>query len=151
MATNTLKIKFNNCGFTLIEIMIVIIILGILATLIAPRLMDRPEEAKQIKARIQIVSLETALKLYKLDNGMYPDTEQGLQALVEKPETGQTSGKWRKGGYLEKGRVPLDPWGNEFVYVAPGMHGDYDLISYGADGVSSGEDKNRDINSWEIE
>ena len=151
MATNTLKIKFSNGGFTLIEIMVVIIILGILATLIAPRLMDRPEEAKQIKARIQIVSLETALKLYKLDNGMYPDTEQGLQALVEKPESGQTSGKWRKGGYLEKGRVPLDPWGNEFVYVAPGMHGDYDLISYGADGVSSGEDKNKDINSWEIE
>ena len=131
--------------------MVVIIILGILATLIAPRLMDRPEEAKQIKARIQIASLETALKLYKLDNGDYPDTEQGLQALVEKPETGQTSGKWRKGGYLEKGKVPLDPWRNEFVYLSPGMHGDYDIISYAADGVPGGEDKNRDINSWEIE
>ena len=131
--------------------MVVIIILGILATLIAPRLIDRPEEAKQIKARIQIASLETALKLYKLDNGMYPDTEQGLQALVEKPETGQTSGKWRKGGYLEKGRVPRDSWKNEFIYLSPGMHGDYDIISYGADGVPSGEDKNKDINSWDLE
>jgi len=151
MNTRTIKKLTESSGFTLIEIMVVIIILGILATLIAPRLMDRPEEAKQIKARIQIASLETALKLYKLDNGMYPDTEQGLQALVEKPETGQTSGKWRKGGYLEKGRVPRDPWKNEFIYLSPGMHGDYDLISYGADGVPSGEDKNKDVNSWDLE
>ncbi len=151
MNSRTIKKLTKSSGFTLIEIMVVIIILGILATLIAPRLMDRPEEAKQIKARIQIESLETALKLYKLDNGDYPDTEQGLQALVEKPETGQTSGKWRKGGYLEKGKVPLDPWRNEFVYLSPGMHGDYDIISYAADGVPGGEDKNRDINSWEIE
>jgi general secretion pathway protein G len=151
MNTRTIKKLTESSGFTLIEIMVVIIILGILATLIAPRLMDRPEEAKQIKARIQIASLETALKLYKLDNGMYPDTEQGLQALVEKPETGQTSGKWRKGGYLEKGRVPRDSWKNEFIYLSPGMHGDYDIISYGADGVPSGEDKNKDINSWDLE
>ena len=151
MNTRTIKKLTESSGFTLIEIMVVIIILGILATLIAPRLMDRPEEAKQIKARIQIASLETALKLYKLDNGMYPDTEQGLQALVEKPETGQTSGKWRKGGYLEKGRVPRDPWKNEFIYLSPGMHGDYDIISYGADGVPSGEDKNKDINNWDLE
>ena len=151
MNTRTTKKLTESSGFTLIEIMVVIIILGILATLIAPRLMDRPEEAKQIKARIQIASLETALKLYKLDNGMYPDTEQGLQALVEKPETGQTSGKWRKGGYLEKGRVPRDSWKNEFIYLSPGMHGDYDIISYGADGVPSGEDKNKDINSWDLE
>ena len=151
MNTRTIKKLTESSGFTLIEIMVVIIILGILATLIAPRLMDRPEEAKQIKARIQIESLETALKLYKLDNGMYPDTEQGLQALVVKPETGQTSGKWRKGGYLEKGRVPRDPWKNEFIYLSPGMHGDYDIISYGADGVPSGEDKNKDINNWDLE
>ncbi len=151
MATNTLKIKFNNRGFTLIEIMVVIVILGILAGLLVPRIIGRPEEAKQLKARIQIEGLETALRLYKLDSGNYPDTEQGLQALVEKPETGQTSGKWRKGGYLEKGKVPRDPWGNEFVYLSPGMHGDYEIISYGADGVPSGEDKNQDINSWEIE
>ena len=138
-------------GFTLIELMVVIVILGILAGLIVPRIMGRPEEAKQLKAKMQIESLETALKLYKLDNGMYPDTEQGLQALIEQPETGIIPKNWRKNGYLEKGKVPKDPWGNEFVYLSPGAHGDYDIISYGADGVPDGEDKNRDINSWEIE
>jgi general secretion pathway protein G len=138
-------------GFTLIELMVVIVILGILAGLIVPRIMGRPEEAKQLKAKMQIESLETALKLYKLDNGMYPDTEQGLQALIEQPETGIIPKNWRKQGYLEKGRLPKDPWGNDFVYLSPGTHGDYDIISYGADGVPDGEDKNRDINSWEIE
>ena len=138
-------------GFTLIELMVVIVILGILAGLIIPRIMGRPEEAKQLKAKMQIESLETALKLYKLDSGMYPDTEQGLQALIEQPETGIVPKNWRKQGYLEKGRLPKDPWGNEFVYLSPGAHDDYDIISYGADGVPDGEDKNRDINSWEIE
>ena len=151
MKTRTIKKLNESSGFTLIEIMVVIVILGILAGLLVPRIMGRPEEAKQLKAKIQIEGLETALRLYKLDSGNYPDTEQGLQALVEKPETGQLVGKWRKGGYLEKSKVPLDPWGNEFVYLSPGMHGDYDIISYGADGVPSGEDKNQDINSWEIE
>jgi len=131
--------------------MVVIVILGILAGLIIPRIMGRPEEAKQLKAKMQMESLETALKLYKLDNGMYPDTEQGLQALIEEPETGIVPKNWRKQGYLEKGRLPKDPWGNEFLYLSPGTHGDYDIISYGADGVPDGEDKNRDINSWEIE
>lgn len=143
--------KMNNGGFTLIELMVVIVILGILAGLIVPRLMGRPEEAKQLKAKMQIQSLETALRLYKLDNGMYPGTEQGLQALVEKAETGDIPKKWRKGGYLEKGKVPKDPWGNDFVYLSPGVQGEYDIISYGADGVPEGEDKNMDINSWEIE
>jgi general secretion pathway protein G len=138
-------------GFTLIELMVVIVILGILAGLIIPRIMGRPEEAKRLKASLQIESLETAIKLYKLDNGMYPDTEQGLQALVEEPETGTLLKNWRKGGYLEKGKVPKDPWGNEFVYLSPGVHGEYDIISYGPDGVSGGEEKNKDINSWEIE
>ncbi|MEA1949175.1 MAG: type II secretion system major pseudopilin GspG [Thermodesulfobacteriota bacterium] len=147
---NFLK-KMDCRGFTLIELMVVIVILGILAGLIIPRIMGRPEEAKQLKAKMQIESLETALKLYKLDNGMYPDTEQGLQALVEQPETGTIPKKWRKNGYLEKGRLPKDPWGNEFIYLSPGAHGEYDIISYGADGVPDGEDKNRDINSWEIE
>ncbi len=143
--------KIDNHGFTLIELMVVIVILGILAGLVVPRIMGRPEEAKQVKAKIQIESLESALKLYKLDNGMYPSTEQGLQALVEPPEVGTLPKKWRKGGYLEKGRVPKDPWGNEFVYLSPGVNDDYDIISYGADGVSGGEDKNMDISSWEIE
>lgn len=141
----------NNRGFTLIEIMVVVIILGILAGFLVPKIMGRPEEAKQLKAKVQIEGMGTALKLYKLDNGAYPDTQQGLQALVGIPETGTVPKNWRKGGYLEKNRVPADPWGNDFVYLSPGVHGDYDIISYGADGVSGGEDKNKDINSWEIE
>ncbi len=138
-------------GFTLIELMVVIVILGILAGLIVPRIMGRPEEAKQLKAKMQIESIETALKLYKLDNGMYPSTEQGLQALVAMPETGSIPKKWRKEGYLEKGKVPKDPWGNEFVYLSPGMHHEFDLVSYGADGVAGGEDQNKDISNWDIE
>ncbi len=144
------KIKTTH-GFTLIELMVVIVILGILVSFIAPRLMGRPDEAKQVKARIQMESLETAIKLYKLDSGIYPTTEQGLQALVEQPQTGTLPKKWRKGGYLEKGKVPKDPWGNEFVYLSPGAQGDYDIISYGADGVPGGEEFDKDINSWEIE
>ena len=151
MVAKTPSPKLNGRGFTLIELMVVIVILGILAGLIVPRLMGRPEEAKQLKAKMQIESIETALKLYKLDNGNYPDTEQGLQALVEQPETGNVPKKWREGGYLEKGRVPKDPWGNDFVYLSPGVQGEYDLISYGADGVPGGEGKNQDINNWEIE
>ena len=141
----------NVRGFTLIELMVVIIILGILAMYVMPKIMGRPDEARQVKARLDIASLETAIKLYKLDNGMYPGTEQGLQALVAQPETGTLAKKWRKGGYLEKNRVPKDPWGNEYIYLCPGVNDDYDIISYGADGVSGGEDKNKDINSWEIE
>ena len=141
----------NRRGFTLIELMVVIVILGILAGLIVPRIMGRPEQAKQLKARMQIESISTALKLYKLDNGAYPTTEQGLQALVEAPASGNIPKNWRKGGYQEKAKVPKDPWGNEFIYLSPGVHDDFDLIAYGADGVAGGEDKNADINSWESE
>lgn len=136
-------------GFTLIELMVVIVILTILASFIAPRLMGRPDEARRSQARIQIEGLETALKMYKLDNGNYPTTEQGLKALVEAPSAGRLAGNWREGGYLEKNKVPKDPWGNEFVYVAPGSHGEYDLSSKGADGEAGGDGKNKDINSWE--
>ncbi|MFY9704562.1 MAG: type II secretion system major pseudopilin GspG [Desulfobacterales bacterium] len=141
----------GNRGFSLIELMVVVIILGILAMYIGPKLMGRTEQAKVVQTRVQIEGLETALKLYKLDNGVYPTTEQGLQALVERPETQNVLQNWRKGGYLEKGKVPNDPWGNEFIYLSPGIHGDYDITSYGADGVPGGEDENKDINSWEIE
>ncbi|MEA3414893.1 MAG: type II secretion system major pseudopilin GspG [Thermodesulfobacteriota bacterium] len=144
-----MKKRFDNRGFTLIELMVVIVILGILAGLIVPRIMSRPEEARQAKARIQIESLETALKLYKLDNGSYPSTEQGLQALVEAPEVGNLPGKWREGGYLEKGKAPKDPWDNEYIYLCPGTYDDYDIISYGADGEPNGEGKDRDITSYD--
>jgi general secretion pathway protein G len=138
-------------GFTLIEIMVVIIILGILAMYVAPKLMGRPEEAKQVRAKMDIAALETALKLYKLDSGVYPGTEQGLLALVQKPEAGVIPKKWRQGGYLEKGKVPKDPWGNDYVYLSPGLKGDFDIISYGADGVPGGENENKDINNWDTE
>ena len=141
----------GNRGFSLIELMVVVIILGILAMYIGPKLMGRTEQAKEVQARVQITGLETALKLYKLDNGVYPTTEQGLQALVERPDAENVLQNWRKGGYLEKGKVPKDPWGNEFIYLSPGIQGDYDITSYGADGVPGGEDENKDINSWEIE
>jgi general secretion pathway protein G len=131
--------------------MVVIVILGVLAGLIIPRIMGRPEEARRIKARVQMESIETALKLYKLDNGTYPSTEQGLQALVEAPTVGQLSRKWREGGYLEKGRVPKDPWDNDYVYLSPGLHGDFDLVSYGPDGEPGGEGENEDINNWELD
>ncbi|HOO90713.1 MAG TPA: type II secretion system major pseudopilin GspG, partial [Syntrophales bacterium] len=125
--------------------------LGILAGLIMPRIMSRPDEARQAKARIQIESLETALKLYKLDNGNYPTTEQGLQALVEPPEVGELAKKWREGGYLEKGKIPRDPWDNDYLYLSPGTKGDYDIISYGADGEPGGDGKNSDITNWDTE
>jgi general secretion pathway protein G len=143
--------RLNVHGFTLIELMVVIVILGILAGLIIPRIMGRPEEARRMKARVQMESIETALRLYKLDNGIYPSTEQGLQALIEAPTVGDLPRAWRKGGYLEKGQVPKDPWGYEYVYLSPGLHGDYDLVSYGADGQPGGEDQNKDVNSWEQE
>jgi len=141
--------KLNDRGFTLIELMVVIVILGILAGLIIPRIMGRPEEARRIKARIQMESIETALKLYKLDSGSYPTTEQGLQSLIEAPSVGELPKAWREGGYLEKGKLPKDPWGNDYVYLCPGLHGEVDLSSYGADGEPGGEGKNKDINSWE--
>ena len=138
-------------GFTLIELMVVIVILGILAGLIVPRIMGEPDKAKKLKARMQIESISTALKMYKLDNGSYPTTEQGLQALVEQPETGTVPKKWKAGGYLEKGKVPKDPWGNDFIYLSPGLKGDFDIISYGLDGVPGGEGENKDVNNWDIE
>jgi len=136
-------------GFTLIEILVVVVILGILAGIVVPRLLDEPEKARRTKASVQIKSLEESVALFKLDNGFYPSTEQGLQALVEKPVNGRIPPRWREGGYIKK--VPKDPWNNEYVYLSPGIHGDFDIISYGPDGEPGGEDDNADINSWEIE
>lgn len=132
--------------------MVVVVILGILAGLIIPRIMGRPEEAKQLKAKMQIEQLEQSLKLYCLDNGEYPTTEQGLTALVAKPTIEPIPKRWREGGYLEKGKVPRDPWGNPYVYIAPGTHSsDFDLESYGADGEDGGEGKYADVENWNLE
>jgi len=136
-------------GFTLIEILVVVVILGILAGLVVPRIADQPEKARRTKAQMQIESLELALKLFKLDNGFYPSTEQGLEALVRKPTTGRLPVRWREDGYLEKGVVPKDPWGNDFVYLSPGQHNkDFDLMSLGADGEVGGEGPDADVTNW---
>ncbi len=140
----------DNQGFTLIELMVVLVILGVLAGMIVPRIMDRPEEARRTKAGVDIGALEQALKLYKLDNGKYPTTDQGLQALIEAPSVGRLAKKWRKGGYLDKSSVPQDPWDMDFIYISPGLHGDFDLMSYGPDGEPGGEDMDADINNWEL-
>ncbi len=137
-------------GFTLIEIMVVIVILALLAALVGPKIMGRSDDAKIADAKVQIRNIESALKLYKLDNGVYPTTEQGLQSLVEKPATGQIPKNYKAEGYLESKKVPKDPWGNDYTYLSPGEHGDYDLCSYGADGVKGGEGKNADICNWDL-
>ncbi len=138
----------NQKGFTLIEILVVVFIIGLLATIILPKIMGRQEEAQRTKAMADIKNIQTALDLFKLDNGFYPSTEQGLEALVKRPETGRIPERWKEGGYLNK--TPKDPWGKPYVYLSPGSHGDYDLISYGADGEAGGEGKNADIESWNL-
>ncbi len=143
-------IKKRFPAFTLIELMVVIVILGILAVIVVPRITKRPEEAKVTKAKVEIANLEQALELYYLDNGMYPSTEQGLEALVKKPEVGNIPKNWREGGYLSKKKVPLDPWGRPYVYISPGVHNkDYDLYSLGRDGKEGGEGFDADITNWE--
>jgi general secretion pathway protein G len=143
--------KLNERGFTLIEIMVVVIILGILASIVAVKYTGQAEKAKRTQASVQIKTFETALELYKLDNGVYPSTEQGLQALVEAPTVGVLPKKWRTGGYMSKKKIPSDPWGNEYVFLSPGTHGDYDIASYGTDGQPGGEGEAADINNWDVE
>ncbi len=145
------RILISNKGFTLIELMVVIVILSVLAVWVAPKIMGRPDQAKQVKASVDMQGYETALKLYKLDNGRYPTTEQGLEALVAKPDSGKLAKNWRSGGYIDKGKIAKDPWGNDFLYLSPGVHGDFDITSYGADGEPGGEEYDKDINNWEIE
>jgi len=141
----------NRSGFTLIELMIVIVIMGILATVLIPRIMDRPEEARRVKAKLDIKNLESALQLYKLDCGNYPTTEQGLQALIKKPETEPVPTKWKDGGYLESSSVPMDPWGHPYYYASPAQDGsDYEIISYGKSGTPGGTGKDAAISSKDI-
>lgn len=133
-------------GFTLIELMVVLVILGVLAALIVPKVMDRPDEARVLAARQDIGTLVQALKLYRLDNMRYPSTEQGLRALVAKPELAPAPNNWKPGGYLEK--LPNDPWGNAYQYLNPGRNGEIDVYSLGADGRSGGEGNDAEIGNW---
>lgn len=135
-------------GFTLIEIMVVVAILGILAALVVPKIMGRPDEARIVAARQDIAAIRQALNLYRLDNQRYPTTEQGLQALVEKPATSPIPANWKAGGYLE--RLPKDPWGAPYQYLNPGLRGEVDIYSLGADGATGGSGNDADIGSWDL-
>ncbi|MBE9504947.1 MAG: type II secretion system major pseudopilin GspG [Proteobacteria bacterium] len=142
----------NNRGFTLIEILVVVIILGIFIGLVSSRIMDKPEEARRTKTKLQIENLSATLDQYYLDTGYYPSTEQGLEALVEKPTVGRIPKKYREGGYLKGGKVPLDPWSNRYVYLSPGVNSkEFDLESYGADGEDGGEGFDADVESWNLQ
>ena len=138
----------RHAGFTLIEIMVVVVILGILAALIVPKVMSRPDDAKVIAATHDISALVQALKLYRLDNNTYPTTDQGLQALMQRPTTQPIPPNWKSGGYLD--RLPKDPWGHDYQLLNPGLHGEIDVFSLGADGAAGGELKNADIGSWQL-
>jgi general secretion pathway protein G len=135
-------------GFTLIEIMVVIVILGILAALIVPRVLDRPDEARAVAARSDIAAIVQALKLYRLDNQRYPTTEQGLAALVARPAQAPVPPNWKPNGYLE--RLPKDPWGHAYQYLNPGLRGEIDVFSLGADGQPGGTGIDAEIGSWDL-
>lgn len=140
------KQQSHKAGFTLIELMIVVVILGILATIIMPRILGRPEQARRMKAKIDIRNIESALALFKTDTSRFPTTSEGLEVLVRDPGIKG----YNKDAYLDK--VPSDPWGNKYVYICPGIHSkDYDLKSYGKDGEDGGAEDNADIESWNLD
>lgn len=135
-------------GFTLIEVMVVISILAILAALIVPKVMSRPDEARVVAAKQDIAALMQALKLYRLDTKRYPTTEQGLQALINRPTLAPVPDNWKAGGYVEK--LPLDPWGKSYQFLNPGLHGEIDVFSYGADGIPGGQGFDADVGNWSL-
>ena len=137
----------KNRGFTLLEVLVVVAILGILAALVVPRIMDRPDEAKRVAAKADIGALQQALKLYRLDNGFYPSTDQGLQALVQRPASNPVPANWKQGGYLD--RLPKDPWQADYQYLNPGQRGEIDVFSLGADRARGCEGSGADIGNWD--
>ena len=139
--------KAKENGFTLIEIMVVVVILGILAGFVVPKIMDRPGQAQIVRAKADVHNIVSALNLYKLDNHRYPASDQGLSALVEQPSGNSGTNNWKQGGYLD--RIPKDPWGEEYRYLNPGQKGTIDVYSLGADGQEGGEGINADIGNWD--
>jgi len=144
LATMQQQKSRKQSGFTLIELMVVVVILAVLAAFVAPKLMDRPDEARLVKAKQDISAISSALQLYKLDNFVYPTTDQGIEALVTEPTDDPQPKHWKQ--YLEQ--MPSDPWGNPYLYLSPGEHGDFDLFTYGADGQEGGEGVNATIGNW---
>ena len=149
MQTRRHSIPQRQYGFTLIEVMVVVVILGILAAIVVPKVMDNPDKARVTTARAEIRNLESALKMYKLDNFTYPSTEQGLEALVQKPSGSPEARNWQAGGYID--RLPRDPWGNDYLYLNPGVHGEIDIYSLGADGQPGGSGYDADIGNWNLQ
>ncbi len=141
------KIRNKQSGFTLIEIMVVVVIIGILASVVVPRIMDNPDKARVAKAKNDIRALESALDIYRLDNYTYPTTDQGLDALIIQPTGAPEPANWKQGGYIKK--LNKDPWGSEYLYLNPGQHGEIDIYSLGADAAPGGEGPNKDIGSWD--
>ena len=140
------KSERSDDGFSLLELMVVVVILSILALVIVPRVIDRPDQARAARAQSDIASLANAVRLYRLDNFRYPTTEQGLEALVTRPVTDPLPQNWASAGYID--RVPTDPWGTPYQYLSPGVHGDFDVFTFGADGVSGGTGADADIGTW---
>lgn len=136
----------EDSGFSLLELMVVVVILSILALVIVPRVIDRPDQARAARAQSDIAAVSSAVALYRLDNFRYPTTEQGLEALVTRPTSDPVPANWSTGGYMD--RLPVDPWGQPYQYLAPGVHGDFDVFTYGADGVSGGSGADADVGSW---
>lgn len=138
--------RHRDAGFSLLELMVVVVILSILALVIVPRVIDRPDQARAARAQSDIASIVSAVELYRLDNFRYPTTEQGLQALITRPSTDPLPQNWSEGGYLD--RMPMDPWGQPYLYLSPGVRGDFDVFTYGADGVAGGTGADSDVGSW---
>lgn len=136
----------KDAGFSLLELMVVVVILSVLALVIVPRVIDRPDQARAARAQADVAAISSAINLYRLDNFRYPTTEQGLAALVSAPTSEPQAPNWASNGYMD--RLPIDPWGAPYEYLAPGVHGDFDVFSYGADGASGGQNANADIGSW---